>query len=272
MTTVGTVTLVGAGPGDPDLLTVRALRALERADVVLYDALVDPRLLALCPRAQRFSVGKRRGAHSMAQETISALLVRAARRGKRVVRLKCGDPFVLGRGGEEALALEAAGVPVEVVPGVTSAVAGPASAGIPVTHRGLASGFLVLSAVPEEACIRVLSTLPPDAVTVVLLMATSGRASIVARLLGAGWPGSHPAALVLGAHGPRAWTRTCTLAELGAVRIPEDRADLPGMVVLGRTVAIATSIRRALRGPGLAREATEPRPALAANARTGATP
>ena len=119
----GFVSLVGAGPGDPDLLTVKAARTLAAADIVFYDALVSPETLALAPRAQRFSVGKRAGRPSMRQETINTLLVRAARRGKRVVRLKGGDPFVFGRGGEEALALLAAGVAFEVVPGVSSALA-----------------------------------------------------------------------------------------------------------------------------------------------------
>ncbi len=157
----GFVSLVGAGPGDPDLLTVRAARTLAQADIVFYDALVSPEILALAPRAQRFSVGKRCGRAAMRQETIHALLIRAARRGKRVVRLKGGDPFVFGRGGEEALALAAAGVPFEVVPGISSAVARPALAGIPVTHRGLASAFVVVSGHAESACRPVLEGLAP---------------------------------------------------------------------------------------------------------------
>ena len=157
----GFVSLVGAGPGDPDLLTLRAARALAAADLVLYDALVARETLDLAPRAQRFSVGKRAGRASMDQETINRLLVRAARRGKRVVRLKGGDPFVFGRGGEEALALVAAGVPCEVVPGVSSAVAAPALAGIPVTHRGLASAFVVVSGHAESAWRPVLDGLAP---------------------------------------------------------------------------------------------------------------
>src|SRR6185295_9716675 len=138
------VSLVGAGPGDPGLLTRRAVARLRAADLVLYDALIDRRILKLARHAQRFFVGKRAGRHAMTQHTINLLMVRAARRGKHVVRLKGGDPFVFGRGGEEALALRAAGVSYDVVPGVTSAVAGPALAGIPVTHRGMASGFLVV--------------------------------------------------------------------------------------------------------------------------------
>jgi uroporphyrin-III C-methyltransferase len=144
--TNGFVSLVGAGPGDPGLLTRTALHRLKRADLVLYDALVGDDIVSLARRARRFSVGKRAGRASVRQETIHALMIRAARRGLRVVRLKGGDPFVFGRGGEEALALRAAGVPFEVIPGVSSAVAAPALAGIPVTHRvGLHRGVGPLS-------------------------------------------------------------------------------------------------------------------------------
>src|SRR5262249_17672115 len=141
----GHVSLVGAGPGDPALLTRKAVARLRAADLVLYDALIDPRVLRIASRAQRFFVGKRAGRHAMSQQAIQALLIRAARRGKRGVRLKGGDPFVFGRGGEEAIALHEAGIPYDVVPGITSAVAAPALAGIPVTYRGLSSAFLVVS-------------------------------------------------------------------------------------------------------------------------------
>lgn len=235
----GRVALVGAGPGDPDLLTMRACRELATADLVLYDALVDPRVLDLAPRAQRFPVGKRAGRASMAQETINALLVRFARAGKRVVRLKAGDPFVLGRGGEEMLALAEAGVPFEVVPGVSSAVAGPAAFGIPVTHRAMASGFLVLSAVPEDTWRRVLATLEPGAVTVVMLMALGARDAITRHLVASGWPDDLPAAIVVGAHGPRAWSWSGALGGLADVVVPEGASDLPGLVVLGPVVRVA---------------------------------
>src|SRR2546425_10203940 len=142
---VGSVALVGAGPGDPGLITVRGLELLRRADVVVYDRLVDRRLLAEAPRARRIFAGKASSAHTLAQSSINALLVRHARRGRRVVRLKGGDPFVFGRGGEEAEALARARIPFEVVPGVTSAVAAPAYAGIPLTHRGVASSFAVVT-------------------------------------------------------------------------------------------------------------------------------
>jgi uroporphyrinogen III methyltransferase/synthase len=147
----GRVALVGAGPGDPGLMTVRGLALLRRAEVVVYDRLVDPRLLDEAPvDALRIFAGKATGAHVLSQERINALLVAHARRGRRVVRLKGGDPFVFGRGGEEAEALARAGVEYEVVPGVSSAVAVPAFAGVPVTHRGIASSFAVVTGHEDE--------------------------------------------------------------------------------------------------------------------------
>src|SRR5438876_11295992 len=141
----GVVYLVGAGPGDPGLLTVRGMRLLERADVVVYDYLANPALLSYCPQADCIYVGKKAAQHSMTQDQINALLVEKAKTGKRVVRLKGGDPFVFGRGGEECEALAAAGVPFAIVPGVTAAVAAPGSAGIPVTHRDYGSAFAVVT-------------------------------------------------------------------------------------------------------------------------------
>src|SRR5689334_22820862 len=147
---MGHVSLVGAGPGDPELLTRKALYRLRRADLVLYDALVDERVVALARRAQRFFVGKRAGRHALSQQEIHAVMIRGAKRGRRVVRLKGGDPLVFGRGGEEAQALQLAGVPFEIVPGVTSAIAAPSAAGIPVTHRGVSAAFLVVSGHDED--------------------------------------------------------------------------------------------------------------------------
>src|SRR5436189_5452850 len=210
----GYVWLVGAGPGDPELMTRRAARVLGEADLVLYDALVDPRALDLAPQARRFPVGKRAGRPSIRQETINRLLVRAARRGARVVRLKGGDPFVLGRGGEEALALAAAGIPFEVVPGVSSAVAAPALAGIPVTHRGLSSGFAVVSGHAESAWRPILESLAPGSLTLVVLMGLGERRAIVSRLRARGWPARTPAAIVWAASRPDSLTWRGTLAEL----------------------------------------------------------
>ena len=140
MSKVGTVYLVGAGPGDPDLLTLRAARLLGEAEIVVHDGLVDPAVLALAhPEAELISVAKSRARHTLPQDQINGLLVREALNGRNVVRLKGGDPFVFGRGGEEAEACRAAGVPVEVVPGVTSALGAAAAAQIPLTHRDSAS-------------------------------------------------------------------------------------------------------------------------------------
>jgi uroporphyrin-III C-methyltransferase/precorrin-2 dehydrogenase/sirohydrochlorin ferrochelatase len=237
--TGGFVSLVGAGPGDAGLLTRRAEERLARADVVLYDALVDPAVLRLAPRAHCFLVGKRARRPSVSQRAIERLLLRAARAGKRVVRLKCGDPFVLGRGGEEAQALVAAGVPFEIVPGVSSAIAAPALAGIPVTHRGLASGFAVVSGHAPEAYQPILDGVAPGAVTLVVLMGVAQREGIAAALRRRGWPAATPAAVVLGASRQDAFTWTGTLDELGAAALPADRAHLPGSLVVGAVAALA---------------------------------
>jgi uroporphyrin-III C-methyltransferase len=235
----GFVSLVGAGPGDPDLLTVRAARAMAAADIVFYDALVAREVLDLAPLAQRFGVGKRGGRPSMRQETINRLLVRSARQGKRVVRLKGGDPFVLGRGAEEALALVAAGVPFEVVPGVSSAVAAPALSGIPVTHRGLSSAFVVVSGHAEDAWRPVLSGLRPGTLTVVVLMGLASRDAIAAALVSRGWAPSTPAAILWGA-GTKAFSRWIgTLAGLGEAGTPAAAAGAAGTIVVGAVVGLA---------------------------------
>ena len=144
------VYLVGAGPGDPGLITVRGANLLALAEVVVYDALVNVRLLSHCPQAEKIYVGKRAAAHSMTQEQINSLLVEHGKAGKQVVRLKGGDPFVFGRGGEECEALAAAGLRFEVVPGITAAIAAPAYAGIPVTHRDFNSSFTFLTGHEKE--------------------------------------------------------------------------------------------------------------------------
>ena len=142
----GKVYLVGAGPGDPGLLTLRGQQCLQIADVVLHDRLVDPRVLNEAnPKAELVDVGKARGKKNLGQEDINDMLVNLASSGKRVVRLKGGDPFIFGRGGEEALALKYADIEFEVVPGVTSAIAAPAYAGIPLTHRGTSASVIVVS-------------------------------------------------------------------------------------------------------------------------------
>lgn len=247
----GRVSLVGAGPGDPELLTLKAVRRLEEADLVLYDALVDTDTLRFAARARRFFVGKRAGRPAITQDAINRLMIREARRGHRVVRLKCGDPFVFGRGGEEALALAAAGIPCEVVPGVTSAIAAPLLAGIPVTHRGLASAFVVVSGHAESAYVPVLQSLAPGSATVVVLMGIANRAAIVRQLRAAGWGAQTPAAVLFGAShaGAEEWHGTLdTLAGDDAV----DASDLPGIIVVGAVAALAgvLSTQEAVRHSG----------------------
>ena len=245
----GFVSLVGAGPGDPELLTLRALRRLRDADLVLNDALVQTDLLDLAPKAQRFYVGKRAGRHSIDQEGIHSLLIRAAKRGQRVVRLKCGDPFVLGRGGEEALALEAAGVAYEIVPGISSALAAPALAGIPVTHRGLATGFAVISGHAEEAYAPILDGITPGSLTLVVLMGVRTRGAIAARLIARGWSPATPTAIVHGASHPGSITWIGDLASLGEAAFA---TELPGVIVVGDVVSLATQIGTAQVRPAVA--------------------
>ncbi|MDP7337717.1 MAG: uroporphyrinogen-III C-methyltransferase [Vicinamibacterales bacterium] len=232
---VGFVSLVGAGPGDPDLLTVQALDRLRAADLVLFDALVTPDVVALATRAQRFSVAKRAGRKSVRQETITRVMIRAARRGSRVVRLKCGDPYVLGRGGEEALALRAHGIPFEVVQGVTTAVAAPALAGIPVTHRGLSSGFVVVSGHDEASYRPVLGSLAPSTLTVVVLMGLAHRDAIATCLIDRGWPIGTTVAVVFAASTPHTRTWVGTLGDLGTAPEATDAND-PGTIVIGNVV------------------------------------
>lgn len=236
----GFVSLVGAGPGDPELLTVRALDRLQRADLILDDALVPDTLRALAPKAKRFYVGKRAGRHSIDQDGIHKLMIRAARRGERVVRLKAGDPFVFGRGGEEALALEAAHVAYEIVPGISSAMAAPALAGIPVTHRGLASGFAVISGHAREAYAPILDGITPGSLTLVVLMGVRTRGAIAEHLIARGWRSETPAAIVHGASQPGSITWIGTIAELGDAAFA---TELPAVIVVGDVVGLSSQIQ-----------------------------
>jgi uroporphyrin-III C-methyltransferase / precorrin-2 dehydrogenase / sirohydrochlorin ferrochelatase len=245
----GTVSLIGAGPGDPELWTVRAVRRLQEADLVLYDALVDVEALRRATIAQCFCVGKRARRDSVPQDTINRLMIRAAKQGKRVVRLKGGDPFVFGRGGEEAVALASAGVAVEVVPGVTTAVAAAALAGIPVTHRGVASAFLVLAGHTSEAVDQTLASVRANAVSVVIMMAIGARAELAERLMARGWGRDTPAAIVCAASTPEEWTWTGSLSELGAADVP---SGLAGVLVIGEVVRVRQEILAPLRGASAA--------------------
>jgi len=224
------VALVGAGPGDPGLLTVRGAQLLAAADVVFYDSLAEASLLDLAPAtAERRFVGKRPGA-PMPQDEINALLVEHGRAGRRVVRLKGGDPFVFGRGGEEAEALAAAGVPFEVVPGVTSAVAVPAYAGIPVTHRGLATSFTVVTGHSRHAVDAETDweSLARAGGTIVVLMGVAHRAEIAARLMAGGLAPETPVAAVhWGTRPDQTTTRTTLVALEHAMLEP------PAVIVIG---------------------------------------
>jgi uroporphyrin-III C-methyltransferase len=239
----GFVSLVGAGPGDPDLLTQRAVRRLAEADLVLYDALVSPEVLPLASRAQCLSVGKRACRPSISQEAINRCLVRGAKRGKRVVRLKCGDPFVFGRGGEEAIALAAAGVPFEIVPGVSSALAAPALAGIPVTHRGLSSSVIVVSGHSPSAYAPIIDAVTPHSTTLVVLMGLGSRTRLAQHLLQRGWNAQTPAAVLLSASSAVARTWIGTLGELTAeaadLNVDVAPGDAPGTIVVGQVVSLA---------------------------------
>ena len=246
----GFVWFVGAGPGDPDLMTLRGWWALQEAEVVLYDSLVDPRLIEGL-RAECIYVGKRCGRHSMSQRGITDLLVQLARAGRRVVRLKGGDPGVLGRLGEEAICLAESGIPFEVVPGVTSATAVPELAGIPVTHRGLADSFVVASAhrCADSPELSIPAYQPRT--TLVLLMARATADAWQRQLIERGYPLDLPVALV--SRGASAAQRVlissvgCAAEDLGSCSL-----ETPVLAVIGRVVTLHA--RLAPRRSGEAKE------------------
>ena len=235
----GRVALVGAGPGDPGLLTVRASRCLEEAEVIVYDRLVNPALLDLAPPdTLRIFAGKRAGAHCLPQAAINALLVHHAEAGRFVVRLKSGDPFVFGRGGEEALALAQAGIAFEIVPGISSAIAVPAYAGIPVTHRGIAASFAVLTGHedPSKTCEAVDWRKLATAVdTLVVLMAAATFPRIVGALLAHGRAPETPVALIRWGTTEAQEVRVGTLADI--VKRAQG-FEAPVVAVIGEVVAL----------------------------------
>ncbi|MEO6879146.1 MAG: uroporphyrinogen-III C-methyltransferase, partial [Gemmatimonadaceae bacterium] len=250
-TTTGTVYLVGAGPGDPGLLTLRGGELLVTCDAVVYDALANPALLALASAHDRrvpvelHDVGKRGGASESAkQDSINALLVRLGREGKRVVRLKGGDPLVFGRGSEEAQALAAAGVPFEIVPGVTAGIAAAAYAGIPVTHRGLATSVTFVTGHEDPA--KETTTVDWSALaraggTIVLYMGVKTLPRIAAALTDAGMPGDTPAAAVQWGTHPHQRTVTATLTTLSDVMAREGLT-APVITIIGPVVALRNEI------------------------------
>ncbi len=243
MTGPGTVWLVGAGPGDPELITVKGARLLAEADVVVYDRLAAPELLRLArPDTERIYVGKEPGRSAMAQEEINSLLVSRAQDGLTVVRLKGGDPFVFGRGGEEALACVRAGVPFAVVPGISSAVAAAAYAGIPVTHRGVARSFAVVTGstaggVHGEDSVD-LTQVATATDTLVILMAAGKLAETCRTLIAAGRPADQAAAIVQWAATPEQRSVVGTLADLPALAAAAVIGP-PATLVVGDVAALA---------------------------------
>lgn len=241
---MGKVFLVGAGPGDPDLITRKGARALEDADVVVYDRLADERLLQLAPlQAERISVAKKGGCYGFPQREINRLLERRARSGQQVVRLKGGDPFLFGRGGEEALYLSRRGIPFEVIPGVSSALAAPAAAGIPLTHRGLSASVTVVTG-------HLAAGSDVDAYwdnwknrngTFVVLMPLGNLAQIVRRLISNGWPMNAPAALVSSGTLSDQRTAVGVLREMPDLALRENIRS-PALLIVGETVRLARSL------------------------------
>jgi uroporphyrin-III C-methyltransferase len=228
---MGKVYIVGSGPGDPDLLTLKAYRVLREAQAVLYDALVTEEVLRVIPRdCLKIYVGKRPGRHSMSQEEINALLLKLSKVYRRVVRLKGGDPFVFGRGGEELLYLLSRGVEVEVVPGLSSALAAPSSALIPVTHRGVSSSFAVVRGHPSDGVNwRDLARVD----TLLVLMGVKNRRRIARELIEAGRDPSEPVAFVERATTPQERVLFSSLGEV-AENPPEVYA--PAVMIVGRVV------------------------------------
>lgn len=230
---IGRVDLIGGGPGPADLLTVRAQRLLAEADVVISDRLGPAAELRaeLRPEVLVIDVGKRPGHHPVPQEQINALLVAHARAGLRVVRLKGGDPFVFGRGGEEVIACEAAGIPVTVTPGVSSAISVPQAAGIPVTHRGVASALHVVNGQGELAA-SALASMADPAVTTVILMGVSALPRLVGTALAHGVPADRPVAVVENGHCAAQRTIRSTL---GGIVADAAHAELksPSVIVVG---------------------------------------
>ena len=235
----GKAWLVGAGPGDPELLTLKAVRVLGSADVVLVDDLVDKRILAHAkPSARIVQVGKRGGCRSTSQAFIEKLMIRLARRGSAVVRLKGGDPFVFGRGGEEAEALKQAGIPCEVVNGITAGIAVPAAIGIPVTHRALAHGVTFITGHARDGASPDWAALRAGGTTLVIYMGMKRVATIVDGMIKAGYPADTPACAIQNGTLETQATVVSTLTAL-----PRSIADAglgsPGMLVIGDVVTLA---------------------------------
>ena len=263
----GLCILAGAGPGDIGLVTLRAREAVEQAEVLIYDYLCNPEILKWAPaEAEIIFAGKKAGQHTLRQEEINQLLVEKTQEGKRVVRLKGGDPFVFGRGGEEAEALTGAGLVFEIVPGITSAVAVPAYSGIPLTHRGLASSFTVFTGhedpLKEETAINYQALIAGKG-TLVMLMGIDRLASIVPELLANGADVHLPVALIR-------WGTTgrqeILVSELGSIVTAAAGFEPPAIAVFGQVVRLRKKLRwfehRPLFGRRIVITRTRNRPAL----------
>ena len=239
---IGTVYLVGAGPGDPELITLKGAKALQRADVVVYDRLVNPELLEMAPLwAERIYVGKEPYRHRLSQEKINEMLVDEARQGKKVVRLKGGDPFVFGRGGEECLALAAANIPFEVIPGISSAIGVPAYAGIPVTQRHMAQSFTVItghSAEEDDPLGTDWADLPRKG-TLVILMGVHHLLQITERLIASGRSPETPAATISHGTDPN---QDVVVGTLGTIAELANYIQPPAITIVGEVVKLRQQI------------------------------
>jgi uroporphyrin-III C-methyltransferase len=254
---IGKVYLVGAGPGDPGLITVKGKRCLEAADVILYDELVNRELLDYAAaKCEIVYVGKKSGGHCADQRAIDALLIDKARQGKMVIRLKGGDPFVFGRGGEEAQAVRTAGIPVEIIPGISSAIAAPAYAGIPVTHRLHASSITIVTGhrasgdnVNWRELLRTVDTL-------VILMGLKNLRAIMDRLLAEGCSPDRPAALIQSGTLPAQRTAVGTVANIASLA-EKGGFGSPAVIVVGDVVKLANRLdwfAPMFTGPGTMRD------------------
>ncbi len=238
---IGKVYLVGAGPGDPGLLTIKGKNLLEFADVVIYDALVSPQILnMISPQAERINAGKRRGRHSLLQKETTQLLITKAQTNAVVVRLKGGDPFVFGRGGEEAADLIAAGVPVEIVPGITSGIAVPAYAGIPLTHRDYSSSVTFVTGHEAAGKYRPKvswQAIAHSAETIVIYMGVQNLSHIITELIEAGLSKKTPISLVRWGTRPEQEQLTGSLATIVA-QMEVTQFSAPAIAVIGNVVQL----------------------------------
>jgi len=235
----GTVSLVGAGPGDMELLTLRAWRRIQQAEVLVYDNLVGPGIVDLAPQGcERLYVGKSAGQHTLRQEDICLLLVKLAQQGKRVVRLKGGDPFVFGRGGEEMDVLLQHGIPVEIVPGITAGLGAGASFGFPLTHRDHAQSCVFVTGHLKDHTVHMnWANLAQPNQTLVIYMGVTGLDTIARELQAAGLPGDTPAALIYKASWPQQKLYSTTLRELPATA-QQHHIKPPTLLVIGSVVGL----------------------------------